>query len=258
MTRDQLVAEISRLLNDVGGTRWDPTITIIPRLDAAQIDVQKYAKAVKTTSSYTPTAGVAAVVIGGATGLVIDVLRATYTLSDGTILTEKNGFKPISRWDLDFMLPNWPNMTPAQPQMWFVDASSQAVVLVPAPDAGSIVANALTLLEVRQPTAISAGTGVSVPFDNTLMMVPFHRALIYWVVAECMRDNNDADSLAKAKYFRSDNRQQPGLYETEIKQILSLFDVPEAIPAAVRFQPQGGRISGNSTLNQKSNPLFYA
>ena len=87
-------------------------------------------------------------------------------------------------------------------------------------------------------------------------MVPFHRALIYWVVAECLRDNNDTDSLNKAKYFRSDNRQAPGLYETEIKQIFSLYDVPEAMPATVHTTPQGGRLRGVGVVS-KSNPLLW-
>ena len=253
MQRSELEAEVSRLLGDPSQTRWTAPVIDL-RLDAAQIDVQKYAKAVKVTASYTPTVNVSAVVVSA---LIIDILRATFTLPDGTIRVEGNGFSPINRYQLDRDRPNWPNESAGEPVLWCWDASTKSVILVPKPDAAHAVSNALTLLEVRQPTAMATGTAADVPFDSNSLMVPFHRALIYWSVAECLRDNADADSLNKAKYFRSDNRQAPGLYETEIKMLLSLFDVPEVQPARVSWKPTGGRLGSPGQLT-KSNPLGWS
>lgn len=188
---------------------------------------------------------------------MIDILRLTYTLSDGTIKTDGHGFRSINRFQLDFERPNWPNESAGEPILWTFNASNAQIILIPPPDAAHAVANALTSLEVRQPTTLSAGTAASIPFDSNSLMVPFHRALIYWAVAECLRDNADTDSMSKAKYFRSDNRQSPGLYETEIRQILSLFDVPEVIPARVLYQPTGGRLGSPGQLT-KSNPLGFS
>lgn len=252
MTRDDLVAEIGRLLGDPSGTTWSAT-TIISRLDAAQIDVQKYARAIKTTATYTPTANSPYVTISDN---LIDIVNATFTLSDGTIIGEKKGFSPTSLWELNFNRPNWQNESPGTPQCWFLDASNKRIVLVPAPDASAANANALTLIEVRQPTTLSSGTGTSVPFDSNALFVPFHRALAYWVVAECLRDLQTPESLNKAKYFRSDDRQNPGLYETELRQIMSLFDVPEVQPTTVRYQKQGGRLAGPYQSSPKSVPLY--
>lgn len=240
MLRSDLEAEVGRLLGDPNNTRWT-TPVIDLRLDAAQIDVQKWTNAIKTTTNYTPVASISTVQVGAS---VIDILRATFTTPSGTIKNDKTGFRPISRWDLDFNRPNWQNESQGEPELWTFDASNQNVILVPAPDASNATANALTLLEVRQPTALSSGSAASVPFDNNNLMVPYHRALCYWAVSECMKDNNDSDSLNKAKYFRSNDISRPGEYEKEIKQILMKFDVPEAIPAQVLFQPTGGRVGG--------------
>jgi len=254
MQRSDIESEVSRLLGDPAQSRWS-TATIDLRLDAAQIQVQKEAKAVKVTASYTPTVNVAAVVVSDQ---IIDILRATFTLPDGTVRVDGSGFSPINRYQLDRDRPNWPNEDPGEPVLWCWDASTRSVILIPKPDAAhAAVANALTLLEVHQPTPLSTGTAASVPFDSNALMVPFHRALVYWAVAECLRDNQDADSLSKAKYFRSDNRQSPGLYETEVKMLLSLFDVPEAVPARVSWKPSGGRRGSPGQLT-KSNPLGWS
>lgn len=252
MNQTEIVSEVQRLLNDAGASRWTET-TIIPRVNAAQIEVQKYAKAQKTTQTYTPTASNPNVAINAN---VIDIVRATYTLSDGTIKTEKTGFKPTSRQLLDFNRPRWQNEDPGEPTEWFLDASNQNIVLVPAPDSASIIADCVTLIEVRQPTALTVG-GSAVPFDSSNLMVPFHRALIYWAVAECLLDDKTPDALKMSIFYRSNDRQRPGQFEKEIKMILGLFDVPEVMPAQIQFQPQGGRISGYTTLNQKANPLYY-
>lgn len=208
----------------------------------------------KVSTTYTPVANTATVTV---TDQLIDILRGTFTLPDGTIKTENYGFRPINRYQLDFERPNWPNEDPGEPLLWTFDASNRQVILIPAPDSAHAIASALTLLEVRQPTALSTGSSTSVPFDSNALMVPFHRALVYWSVAECLRDNADADSLSKAKYFRSDDRQSPGLFETEVKLIMSLFDVPEAIPAKVAWQPTGGRLGAPGQLT-KSNPLGWS
>jgi len=254
MQRSDLEAEVSRLLGDANNTRWSTSV-IDSRLDAAVIDVQKYARAVKTTASYTPTANLATVTVNSG---IIDILRASYTLADGTIKGPNRGFNPINRYQLDIQYPNWQNEDPGEPTRWTLDASNAQIILIPTPTAADVSANCLTLLEVRQPTnTLSAGSASTVPFDANALMVPFHRAIIYWAVAECYRDNNDTESLNKAKYFRSDNRQAPGLYETELRQIMSLFDCPEAVPAIVTYRPQGGRLGSPGQLS-KSNPLGFS
>jgi len=88
-------------------------------------------------------------------------------------------------------------------------------------------------------------------------MVPYHRALIYWTVSECLKDNQDSDSLSKAKYFRSNDLDKPGEYEKEIRQILMKFDVPEGIPAKVQWKSTGGRLGSPGQLS-KSNPLGFS
>lgn len=251
MTRTELEEEISRLLGDPSNTRWSTSI-IDTRIEHAQIAVQKQARAQKTTTNYTPTANTAAVSIGSS---VIDILRATYTLSDGTIKGPGTRFDPINRWLLDVQRPNWQNESAGEPVLWFMDASNQQVILIPKPDSTAAVSNALTLIEVRTPATLSSSS--SVPFDSSNLMVPYHRSIVYWVVAECLRDNQDADSLNKAKYFRSDNRQNPGLFEVEMKMILSLFDVPEAQPARITPRPQGGRISSGGRQS-KRDPLAWS
>jgi hypothetical protein len=253
MQRSDLEAEISRLLGDPNNSRW--TVAVIDtRLDAAEVDVLKWTNATKKATSYTPVAGSNYVTVGTR---ILDILDATFLQPDGTIKGAKNRFDPISVWDLNFNRPNWRNESPGEPILWAFDATNNRVILVPAPDATNAIASALTLLEVDTPTTpLSQGTASSVPFDSNSLMVPYGRALVYWVVSECLKDNNDSDSLQKARYFRSNDMQRPGEYEKEVKQILMKFDVPEAVPASVKFQPTGGRISGNG-MNQKSNPLGW-
>jgi hypothetical protein len=254
MQRADLEAEVGRLLGDPNNTRWSTSVIDL-RLDAAQLDVQKWTNAVKTTTSYTPTANASGVTVGDT---VIDILRATYTLPDGTVRIEGAGFNPINRYQLDFERPNWPNEDPGEPVLWTFDASTKQIILIPAPDAAhAAVAGALKALEVRQPTALSTGSSTSVPFDSNALMVPYHRALIYWTVSECLKDNQDSDSLSKAKYFRSNDLDKPGEYEKEIRQILMKFDVPEGIPAKVQWKSTGGRLGSPGQLS-KSNPLGFS
>lgn len=253
MQRSDIEAEIARLLGDPSNTRWT-TAVIDTRLDAAEVDVLKWTNAIKTARTYTPTANSNYVTVGTT---ILDILDATYTQPDGTVKGSKRRFDPISVWDLNFNRPNWRNEQPGEPVLWSFDASNDRIILVPAPDASNISTTNLSLLEVDTPTTpLSQGTATSIPFDSNALMVPYHRALINWVVSECLKDNNDSDSLQKARYFRSNDVTRPGEYETQIKQILMKFDVPEAIPAGVKFQPQGGRISGYG-LNQKQNPLGW-
>lgn len=253
MQRADLEAEISRLLGDPSNQRWTTAI-IDTRLDAAEVDVIKWTNALKTGQTYTPTANSPYVTVSSR---LVDILAATYTMPDGTVKSAKNRFDPISLWDLDFNRPNWRNESADEPVLWTFDATNARIILVPKPSAANISSLNLSLLEVDTPsTPISQGTSTSIPFDSNSLMVPYHRALINWVVSECMKDNSDSDSLSKARYFRSNEMLKPGEYEKEVKQILMKFDVPEAIPAGVKFQPTGGRISGNG-MNQKSNPLGW-
>lgn len=254
MLRSDLEAEVARQLGDPNNTRWTTAIIDL-RLDAAELDIQKQTNAVKTSSTYTPVAEVKEVVVSAN---IIDILRATYTLADGTVKTDKRGFQPISRWDLDFQRPNWQNESSGEPMLWSFDASTKSIILTPKPSAANVNTNCLTLLEVRQVTTpLSQGTASSSPFDGNSLMVPYHRALVYYAVAECLKDNDDQISLQKSKYFKSNSLTEPGEYEAQIKMILMKFDVPEAIPAKVQFQPTGGRMSGNAVWPGKANPLFW-
>lgn len=250
MQRSDLEAECGRLLGDPNFSRWSTTV-IDTRLVSAEIDVLKWTNAVKKTATYTPVAESSYVIVSSN---LLDILAANYVLPDGTIKGPKRRFDPISRWDLDFNRPNWQNEESGEPVLWTFDASNARVILVPKPSSADV--GTLQLLEVETPTTPINTDSTTVPFDNNALMVPYHRALVYWVVSECLKDNNDSESLQKARYFRSNDITAPGEYEKEIKQILMKFDVPEAIPAGVKFQPQGGRVSGYG-LNQKSNPLGW-
>lgn len=230
MDRSALEAEIGRLLDDKNNTRWTTDILDL-RIDRACVDIQVYTNAIKTTENLTVTANLNYVSIDSD---VIDILQVTLTLSDGTV-------KPLRgyyRFQLDMLRPNWQNETANEPDAWYFDATLQRIYMVPTP----YLAYTLNAIEVQQPAPLSASTDV--PFGSSLLMVPYHGAIAYWVVSECLKDNNDSESLQKARFFRSNDLQRPGEYEKEIKKIMMKFDLPEAIPGQIIIQKQGGRVGG--------------
>lgn len=189
--------------------------------------------AVKTTETLTPTADTAEVQVDAD---VIDIVRATMTDADGNIVP----LEGRSREDLDFYEPNWPNLDSGKPKTYFFDASNRQVVLVPAPSSEYAIASALKLWEVQIPAAMTGDT--SVPFDGNVLMRAYQMSLVHWVVAICFMDNGDPESLAKSKFHKTNDINNPGEYEKVLKMINAKFDSPSDIPARILGPyPQGGR-----------------
>lgn len=238
MQRTDLDAEIGRLLGDKNHDRWTTDI-LHTREDLACIDILKWTNAIKQTNSYTPVAETSTVAVNAA---VMDILQVALIKSDGTV-------KPLdgkNRDQLDWLRPNWENESSGEPDTWTFDASNSNIILVPKPSATYAITNALRVREVRQPSAtMAAGSDSTVPFDSNSLFIPYHMAICYWVAGQCLKDDNTPESLQKSRYFRSNDLQKPGEYESEIKKILMKFDVPEAIPSQIIIQKQGGRIASN-------------
>lgn len=246
MDRSALEAEIGRLLNDVNHDIWSTSV-LDSRIDLAQTEINGYANAVKTKETLTPTASTAEVTVSA---LTIDIVRIRLTLPNG----DKYPLEGMTRDELDFRYPNWENWSPGLPVAWFFDASNRNVILVPPPDTAHAISNALDVWEVRQPASLDDSTDV--PFDNTSLMVPYHMAIVHWVVAQCWMDRGDPESLAKAKFHKSGILTGPGAgqYEYQLMRIIEKFDRPEDIPIRVQWKPQGGRIGGWN-VRSKSSPL---
>ena len=243
MTLTEIYEEVGRLLNDVGNTRWI-TATLLFRANQAATIIQNYANSVKITETLTPTANTAQVTLNAKT---MDILRVTFVRSNGDRISKQG----TSRFDLDFDFPNWENLDAGEPQTWWYDASNQQINLVPTPDSNNAITNGLEVLEVRTPAAMTTGTDV--PFDSNNQMVPYHMAVVHWIVAQCWLDDGTPEALSKAQYHRSGSLDKPGQYEVHIKRLLDNFDVPEDAPTRIKWSPQGGRIGGWGPT--KSNPL---
>lgn len=243
MMRSDLEAEISRLLNDPNNTRWSLS-TIDTRLEHAQKDVQSETGAVKTIETLTPTANVAAITLSTS---LLDVLFVTLTDSSSNVFPLTGTY--LER--LYLQRPLWKNETAGQPDSYYVDFTNNQLNLVPTPSAAWAIANAITVTEVQIPAALSLST--SVPFGGNSLMIPYHLALVYWVVYECLLDNNDAESLQKAQYFRTGNYDHPGEYEKILKKIIDRFDKPTDERGHIIWKPTGGRLGGWPV--SKSTPL---
>lgn len=243
MIRSQLETEISRALNDVNQTRW-PVATIDSRLELAQQDVQIVTDAVKTTEVLTPTVNVAAVTLST---LLLDILSVTLTDSAGNVYP-LTGF---TKEELYVRRPLWLNELSGQPDSYWVDYTTNTLNLVPVPSAQWAIAGAITVVEVQTPPAMTLAT--SVPFGANSLMIPYHKALKYWVVAECLMDNSDSESLQKVTFFRTGNLDHPGEYEKVIGEILARFDKPTDARARILWAPTGGRLGGWPV--SKSTPL---
>lgn len=243
MNLTELQAECGRLLNDPNNQRWIPDV-LTARINMAQTIVQNYVNAVKIKEQLTATANTAELALNANT---MDILEVVMTRSNG----DKFPIQGTTRVDLDFDYPGWRNLDSGEPKTWYYDASNQQIVLVPKPDSNNVITNGIEVLEVRNPAAISSGSDT--PFDSNNQMVPYHLAVVHWVVAQCWSDDGTPEALAKAKYHRSDTLARPGVYETHIMRLLARFDIPEDAPTRVKWQPQGGRIGGWGPT--KSNPL---
>lgn len=241
MDRSALESEIGRLLGDPNHTRWTTTV-IDSRIDLACTDIQVWTNAVKTTENLAATAGVAYVTVDSS---VIDILSVTLTLSDGTVKPLRGYF----RFQLDVLRPNWQNESQAEPDAWYFDASNRLLYLLSTPGQAYTV----NVVEVQNPTSLSSAA--SVPFSSNALMVPYHMAIAYWVTAQCLKDNDDPESLQKARFFSSGALDKPGEYEREIKKILMKFDLPEAIPGRIAIVKQGGRV-GSGSVPSKTYPFL--
>lgn len=246
MDRSALESEIGRLLNDPSHGTWD-TDVIDDRIDLAQTEINGYTNAVKTKETLTPTADTAEVTVSN---LTIDIVRVRITLPNG----DKYPLEGTPRAEMDYRYPNWENWTSGLPVTWFFDGTNRNVILVPPPDAAHAITSGLDVWEVRQPASLSSST--SVPFDDTALMVPYHMAIVHWVVAQCWMDRGDPESLAKAKFHRSGILTGPnaGQYELQLMRIIEKFDRPEDIPARIQWKPQGGRVGGWN-VRSKNSPL---
>lgn len=244
MDRSALEAEAGRLLNDPNHDTWSTSV-LDDRIDLAQTEINGYTNAVKTKETLTPTADTAEVTVSA---LTIDITRVRITLPNG----EKFPLEGITRSELDFRYPGWENWTAGRPLCWHFDASNRNLILVPPPDTAHAISDALDVWEVRQPASLDDATDV--PFDNTSLMVPYHMAIVHWVVAQCWMDRGDAESLAKSRFHKSGMLGSPGEYEKQLMRIIEKFDRPEDIPVRIQWKPQGGRIGGWN-VRSKSSPL---
>lgn len=243
MILSEIWAEAGRLLNDPANTRWTTDVLTF-RVNQAAMIVNGYANAVKTTETLTPTANTQQVNLNANT---MDIIRVTFVRSDGDRISRQG----ISRFDLDFDYPNWENLNAGEPQTWFYDASNQQINLVPKPDSSNAITNGLEVIEIRKPANISVAADI--PFDSNNQMVPYHLAIVHWVVAQCYSDDSTPEALAKANFHRSGSLDRPGQYEQHIKRLLDKFDVPEDAPTRIKWRPSGGRLGGWGPT--KANPL---
>lgn len=239
-----LQQEIGRLLSDPNNQRWAPDI-LTTRINQAQTIVQGYTNAVKTLEQLALVASQREYSLNANT---MDIIRVNLTDSVG------NTFKlqGISREALDIEYPNWQNYSAGKPMFYYYDATNQKIGMVPSPDGNqAAVTTPVSVYEIRQPSDLANLTDI--PFDSNNQMIPYHLAIVHWVVAQCWMDDGTPESLAKSKFHRTGNLQSPGQFELQIQRILAKFDTPIDIPSRIMFKLQGGRLG---TLGQsKAAPL---
>lgn len=232
MNLSQLQSEIGRLLNDPNNLRWVASI-LTTRINIAQDEIQGFTNAVKVTETLTPLAGVQTITLNANT---MDVL-------DGTVQDSSGNIKPLpimSRQELDYRYSSWRQWTQGQPLLTWWDASNCQLNLVPTPDASNAVTNGITVSESRLPADLVNASDI--PFDSNNQMVPYHMAIVHWVVSQCWIDDGTPEAMGKSKFHRSGDLLKPGMYESEIKRILDKFDKPTGQSSHILWQKEGGRI----------------
>lgn len=240
-----LQAEIGRLLNDPNHERWSASI-LTTRINLSQIEIQGYTNAVKTVQNLTPVAEVSSVSLDADT---MDIIEVTKELSNGSI-RPLNG---ITIQELNFQYPDWRQWESGEPLFWYYQASGQLLQLVPKPNSDFATGSAVLAVTCSaKPADVSSETDI--PFDSNNQMVPFHMSIVHWVVAQCWMDDGTEESLRKALFHKSGSMLKPGEYEKQLGRILAEFDVSEAVPTRILWQPEGGR-TGSWWLPNKSNPL---
>lgn len=236
--------ECGRLLADPSNDRWSQS-TLLTRINMAQTKVLAYTNAVKTKETLTPTATNPEVQLDTD---VIDIIRVDIVRSDGDVFK----LRGYLREQLDFDFPNWQQLDDGEPLAYWWDGTNQKINLVPAPDSANAITNGLRVWEVQNPTALTSSSDV--PFGSNAAMIPYHMAIVHWVVAQCWMDDATPESLAKSKFHRSGLMDRPGQFELEIMRINAKFDTPEDIPARILWRPTGGRLS-MGWGDRKANPI---
>lgn len=247
MNLTELQDESSRLLGDPNHDRWSTT-TLTTRINLAQIEIQGYTNAVVAGQNPTVTEDDSTLALNANT---MNILRVYKTLTDNI----RRPLNLVSLIQLDFYYPDWRTWDNGEPIFCYYDATNQNLVVAPAPDATFAgISNPITVFYSAKPADLAASTDV--PFDSNNQMIPYHMAIVHWVVAHCFMDDGTPEALAKAKFHRSGNMQNPGEYEKELGRIMAEFDVPDSVPNRILWKPQGGRL-GYVYFPQKSNPFLY-
>ena len=243
MLVSDIFSEAGKLLGDPNNERWSQA-TLLTRLNIAQTKVLAYTNAIKTLEMLTPVVSTAAIQLDSD---VIDIVRVwlmdssgNWKKLEGTLVDQ-----------LDFDNPNWQNLSDGEPETYWWDGTNQKINLVPKPSAQWANANGIKVYEIQNPTDLTATTDT--PFASNAALIPYHMALVYWVVSECFMDDGTPEALAKSKFHRSGLISRPGNFENEIQLIRGKFDVPEDIPVRILWRPTGGRASKNAS--SKSNPF---
>jgi hypothetical protein len=234
MQVSELYQEIGQLLSDPNHQRWS-TDVLLSRINLAQTKVQVLANAVKTKETLTAVAATSTVQLDTD---VIDIIRVDI-LRDNGDWVELAGKQ---RDQLDFEFPNWQQQDDGEPALYWWDGTNQQLNLVPAPDSANAITNGLRVWEIQKPADLSATTDV--PFASNAAMIPYHGAIVHWVVAQCWMDDATPEALGKSSFHRSDRFEKPGKFEMEIKNIWAKFDSPKDIPLRILWRPEGGRASG--------------
>jgi len=243
MNVSDIYEECGRLLNDPNNDRWTTAI-LLDRINVAQTAVLAYSNAVKTKESLTPVAGTAEVSLDSDT---MDIIRVHIKNSS----SEWKKLDGILKDQLDFTDPGWRNRDDGEPVAYTWDGTNQQLTLVPAPTSEWAQSNGLEVWEVQKPADVSATSDI--PFGSNNAMIPYHMAIVYWVVAQCWMDDGTPEALGKSKFHRTDDFSRPGKFENEIQKLRKKFDSPKDIPARILWRPEGGRLG--TRAQAKSNPL---
>lgn len=244
MILSDIWSECGRLLGDPNNDKWAQSV-LTSRANLAQTEIQGYTNAVVTTESLTPVASSSELSVNSNT---MDIVRATKLTSSG----ERRPFPGMTIEELDFLYPDWQQWSDGEPLYWYYYSSSQKMFLVPKPNAANAIVGGIVAYESRKPTDLSASTDT--PFDATTAMIPYHYTIVHWVVAHCFMDDGTPEALGKSRFHRSGSMLNPGEYEKQLGRIMAEFNVIEAIPGHILWQPQGGRV-GSWWVPSKSNPL---
>jgi hypothetical protein len=237
----QIQDEAGRLLSDANHGRWGLDVLTL-RANQAQTEIQGYTNAIKTLENIPSVAGTTSYSPNSNT---MDIIRIYKVLVSG----EVKPFIGINREELDLKYPNWRQWQSGEPLLWVWDATSGTFFCVPTPDTSI---SSFTIYESRDPSDLVNSTDI--PFDSNNQMIPYHYAIVHWIVAQCWMDDGTPEALAKSRFHKSGDIQKPGQYELQLKRIMATFDTPEDVLSQIIYQPQGGRI-GTWGTPSKAYPL---